>query len=803
MKDIDYALVEEVRPPIYTAMKYWGKKPHNIWREYIKNYTPKDGLYLDPFAGSAMSAFEAVKAGRKAIAFDLNPLTTFTIEVLCTKFDKKKFEEAVGPIVEAISNDKIYKKYFSTKCRHCGSETAVAQHYKWATKEIYEMGILCDCNLEEKYLSKPNKNDILKAKESEQLELKNWFPDVSFHRSPSFSGSFVRAIGGANFSKIWTRRNLYVLSEIFHRILKTEDNALRLQLLLGFIKTLHLCTRMCVPRREGADRAFSTSWGRSAYICADRQMEMNPLFLFRGSCFGKQSVESSISSVEKYLGKIPRLMYVDKSNKSNRSNTFDIKYGIIDVNKITDYVSENSIDFIMTDPPYGGLVQYFDLSALWLVWLMKADSRYEPRFENEITIKRGIQELPVYQRLFENGLKNLYKVLKPSGKIVFTFHNKDIKIWNAFLKAIMLAGFKIEKVIHQQNRRTGESNVANPYGTSANDFYIRCIKAESVDFKTDEGEFEHFIVQKAISLIAQRNEPTPFQILFNGLLAEMSTAGFDIKDFDKNIESILSKHIGMIFRTTDNTGKAGNYWWFSNPEQYISQPDKMLSERVEETIIAILRRRVSVSLDEVLAEIYIKYPNGLTPDVKSVDKILRRYANRSGGKWTYKGEEMEKEFTKHTEMLAFLAKVGRKVGYRIFIGKREQPESYNAKALAELADITTLDFVTDKLRKARLEMVDMLWIKDGTIDYALEVEHSTNFTSGVQRVSNLDDHTKKLMIIPDERTAEFTALRDPLFVDNFIRYNWKYLSYSDIERLKSLQSITPEDSNTYAKEIKL
>ena len=92
MEELNYALVEDKRPPIYTAMKYWGKKPHNIWRAYIENYTSENGLYLDPFAGSAISAFEAIKAGKKAIAFDLNPLTSFIIEVFSIPFDKKKFE---------------------------------------------------------------------------------------------------------------------------------------------------------------------------------------------------------------------------------------------------------------------------------------------------------------------------------------------------------------------------------------------------------------------------------------------------------------------------------------------------------------------------------------------------------------------------------------------------------------------------------------------------------------------------------------------------------------------------------------
>ena len=82
MKDIDFALVEAKRPPMYTAMKYWGKKPHNIWGAYIENYTSENDVILDPFSGSAIAAFEAVKCGRKAIAFDINPLTSFIIKVI-------------------------------------------------------------------------------------------------------------------------------------------------------------------------------------------------------------------------------------------------------------------------------------------------------------------------------------------------------------------------------------------------------------------------------------------------------------------------------------------------------------------------------------------------------------------------------------------------------------------------------------------------------------------------------------------------------------------------------------------------
>lgn len=800
-KDINYALVEETRPPIYTAMKYWGKKPHNIWRTYIENYASENGIYLDPFAGSAMSAFEAVKVGRKAIAFDLNPLTSFTIEALCSSFNKNNFEEELNKIVLGIEQNDIYKEYYSTRCRQCGYANAVVQNYKWENGKIYELGVICS-KCEKKYLAEPQKEDDNKAIASIKIEPDEWYPNVPFHRSPSFTASFIRSIGGNNFSNIWTKRNLYVIAKIFKAILENKNDDIKKQLLMGFIKTIHLCTKMSVPRRANADRAFSTSWGRSAYICSARQMEMNPLLVFHGSCIGKQSVESALESVKDYIGKSPKILYVDKSNKSNRSTNFDIKYGIVDINTITDFVEEESVDFIMTDPPYGGLVQYLDLSTIWLIWLEKYNSKFKPDFDSEITIKKGIQDIKTYQLRFQNGIKNLYKLLKPDGKIIFTFHNKDIAIWNAFLNAIALSGFKIEKVIHQQNRRTGESNVANPYGTSATDFYIRCIKSPSVNLKTTEGEFEHFIVQKAIQLIAQRNEPTPFQILFNGLLAEISTAGFDIENFDQNIEKILSNNIGVIFKISDNKGKAGNYWWFEKPDDYIKYPDKLLTDRVEETIIFLLRRKVSVSFDEVLAEIFIKYPNGLTPDIKSVDQILKKYANKSGGKWVYKGGDIEKEFTKHSEVIYQLSLIGKKLGYKIYIGKREQPELYNSNRLSYYADMNNLNFINDNEKRARIEMIDILWIdKNNDIKFALEVENSTNFTSGIQRASNLGVETKKIMIVPDAREKEFKSIKDPMFIDSFKLYNWSYIFYSEIERFKSLRQIRDNDIESNSKKI--
>lgn len=616
-------------------MKYWGKKPHNIWGAYIENYTSKDDIILDPFSGSAVAAFEAVKCGRKAIAFDINPLTSFIIEVYSTNFDRDRFINAVEKIINKVQNDSNYQAIYLAECNCCGKNNAVIQHTKWDSSEIYEAGIICP-NCGKRYLTKSNMQLIDCANKAQEIEIPYWYPKDKFYNSPSFSDSFKKNIGGNSFDHIWTKRNLFVLSKLFDEILKENNRDLKLQLLFGFIQTLHLASKMCVPRREGANRGFSTSWGRSAYICSKRQMEMNPLLLFKNNCIGKQSVESALKSVINHIGKVPKAIKISKPNDFYKINDCDILYGVVDIKEIEKFIPSNKISFIITDPPYGGLVQYIDLSAIWLNWLKYYDSAYTPAVDKEITIKKGIKEVEDYYRDFTCGIEALYNILETDGKIVFTFHNKDLMVWNAFLRSISKAGFKVEKVIHQQNKRTGESNVANPYGTSASDFYIRCSKSTYIEkIQTSKDVFENFIVERAVSIIKARNEPTPYQMLFNGLLSEISKAGFELENFDENIQQLLSKHTNDIFETVKTGLNSGDLWWLKDysPSECSTIP---LTERVESTIHEMFARRTEYSLDEIIGQIFVKFPNGLTPDIRKIEKIIEKYAKKSGKKWVRK-----------------------------------------------------------------------------------------------------------------------------------------------------------------------
>src|SRR3990172_10586093 len=84
---IDNALIETTKPMMYQMHKWPGRKPASIWAEYIKRYSKKDEIVLDPFCGSGIAPIEAVIEGRKGIGLDLNPMAIFLTHMLAKNID--------------------------------------------------------------------------------------------------------------------------------------------------------------------------------------------------------------------------------------------------------------------------------------------------------------------------------------------------------------------------------------------------------------------------------------------------------------------------------------------------------------------------------------------------------------------------------------------------------------------------------------------------------------------------------------------------------------------------------------------
>ena len=114
-----------------------------------------------------------------------------------------------------------------------------------------------------------------------------------------------------------------------------------------------------------------------------------------------------------------------------------------------------SLDLVITDPPFGGLLHYSELSDFFYVWLRLAlkdkypqifSGEYTPKSLEAVANKAREPEDPdgFYQRLLTQCWREAHRLLKPSGILAFTFHHSEDEPWVAVLESLFDAGYYLE-----------------------------------------------------------------------------------------------------------------------------------------------------------------------------------------------------------------------------------------------------------------------------------------------------------------------------------------------------------------------
>ena len=118
-------------------------------------------------------------------------------------------------------------------------------------------------------------------------------------------------------------------------------------------------------------------------------------------------------------------------------------------------VPSESIDLVITDPPFGDLIQYSELADFFYVWLRCVlcshypeifGGEYTPKTLEAVANRFREPEDPngFYQRLLTGCWREAYRLLKPSGILAFTFHHSEDEPWVAVLESLFDAGYYLE-----------------------------------------------------------------------------------------------------------------------------------------------------------------------------------------------------------------------------------------------------------------------------------------------------------------------------------------------------------------------
>lgn len=508
----------------YDAHTYHTKVPPQGIAEVIKQYLPEGGIVLDPFAGSGMTGVAAKALGYDVILNELSPAASFIADRFTHAIPPEKFAVGVRAISEATRS--VRTKLYSTHCRECRKETEI-QYTVWSYRvkcsecshefklwdacrkygrTVREHKILsefpcpsCKATIKKSRLARtypvpvlvgyrccsnrqvehpPSDEDLRRIDMiDEELPFANGF----FPKTPLPDGANLgqpKRHGLTSIDKFYTNRNLTAMSHIWRAIHQIEDQELAGYLGFVFTSLYQRVTRLSEYRFWGG--SGNTAHFNVPYISNEANVFV--------------TYERKARTIQDHL----------ETTASHYSGRSVVRTG--SATKL-DFLPNDSVDFIFTDPPFGANINYSDMNILWEAWLGAfTDNRDEVivnRFQNK--------DATAYGNLMHSSLSECYRVLRPGHWLILVFMNSSQQIWEQLRRAITKAGFVVARVdIFDKQHGTFKHFVSD--NTAGCDLILHCQKATAATGARQDIHEAVMAPEVAVAaFLAKRQERIPMQ----------------------------------------------------------------------------------------------------------------------------------------------------------------------------------------------------------------------------------------------------------------------------------------------------
>ncbi|MDD4569242.1 MAG: DNA methyltransferase [Tepidanaerobacteraceae bacterium] len=478
-KPINYAVTPKKDCARYKMHKYWAAKPWYVVAEYIEHFTQEGEIVMDPFCGSGVVGCEALIHRRKTVLNDLNPMATFIARNICSSpIDLKRFDKEFINIKNKLRSTIVDMYRLIEPCPECGAPLYIKHlvrgpslENRWIVEARCSNGHGRSGHIR-RYLTPEEKAFIATV---ERCDIPYWFPQNTFP-----DGREIMRLKNVDINRVdqlFTRRNLIALSLLHNEIQKISDVSIKELMLMAFSNTLLHVSKL----KSEALRPMSAN----SYYCMGDWIEENVWERFEnrvnwhwGVYQGKQETNRLIDD---YFNP------VESFDGFSSGGTFMISNGPAqDLSNIPD----ESIDYCFTDPPYGGSIQYFELTYLWRSWLDMSHGF----IDNEVIVNdfQG-KQYDSFETMLTEVFREVYRVMKPGRWLSVTFNNRDTRIWEALLKACQIAGFEIINVVPQNP--VGHSFVQSWSGKALKrDLILNFRKPKAVHYnQTNCNDFEEYL----------------------------------------------------------------------------------------------------------------------------------------------------------------------------------------------------------------------------------------------------------------------------------------------------------------------
>ncbi|MCD2498512.1 hypothetical protein [Microbacterium nymphoidis] len=348
---------------------------------------------------------------------------------------------SVGPVLRGVAT-----------CPHCGHSEALIEHARRTGERpsfrLFAVESIAAGSpsaravpMRERIIHGPSELDFknLTTAQADLVKERNLLPTRIIPRLGR-SDNRLTAYGYTSYTQLFNDRQLLHANRLLAAIdVLPEEH--RLPYALAFSN--HLTSNCNLTRYTERWRQVTPLFSLRAFAHSTRPVELNPWL--RGT--GRGTFPNALRKVANAISyaKSPREYaktgFVE-SPLPDGERTIHV-YNT-DSRTLTD-IPDDSVDIVLTDPPYLDNIDYSELADFFVPWLAAAGAILDPGGPSTASLAtkgRGKDHAP----LFEAGLRDCFReaarILRPGGRLIFTFQHRSPGAWSALGGALRATGLR-------------------------------------------------------------------------------------------------------------------------------------------------------------------------------------------------------------------------------------------------------------------------------------------------------------------------------------------------------------------------
>lgn len=369
----------------YGVHPYFTRRPANVVRAYLERYSKQGDVVLDPFGGTGVTAIEAFLLGRQAIQNDLNPFANFIARNIADTT-----LPSTMPLRQAFE-----------RVREACSE---------GLREI----------------------------ETDDGAGSRWLK-----RLPLPENIRLPRNSDAEFCyELFTPRQLAGLALLKQAIAEQAEGVARDLLLLAWSASLAKLNRTFLSAKGRAEsRGGSSIFSIYRYKLASQCVELPIWETFKGRYANVLAAKEEVLQLRDHRRQ--------QSGGSVRLDSRrDFRVLAHDAAALDELLGPGSVDYIFTDPPYGGFITYLDLSILWNHWLGFPVSPETRDRETIVGGECGHSEAH-YKESLAQTIATCLRLLRPDRWFSIVFEHWDVSYFATILETASDCGAELKAAITQ------------------------------------------------------------------------------------------------------------------------------------------------------------------------------------------------------------------------------------------------------------------------------------------------------------------------------------------------------------------